>query len=86
MSAAEVIAEIETLPPAERAAVVEEALRSLGLSDKTIERRLRRLAHPEVPASFWNGVEDMEDGRSVDMETALYETPPPHILNRENRP
>ena len=82
MSAAEVLAEIETLPVAERAAVVEETLRRLGLSNKNIERRLRRLAHPEVPASFWDGVEDMEDGHFVDMETALYETPPPHVLDR----
>ena len=77
MSATEVIAEIETLPTAERVAVVEETLRRLGLSDKTIERRLRRLAHPEVPEDFWAGIEDVEDGRVVDMERVMSGEPPP---------
>ena len=70
MSAAEVIAEIETLPVAELV---------------IIERAVRRLAHPDIPEEVWEGLEDMEDGRGVDMETALYETPPPHILARCRR-
>ena len=77
MSAAEVIAEIESLPVAERAAVVEETLRRLGLSDKAIARRLRRIAHPEVPEDFWEGMEDVEDGRVVDMERVMSGEPPP---------
>jgi len=83
MSAAEVIAEIQTLTPAERASVIEKTLPQLSVEQlKLIDRQLRRLANPEVPDSFWDGIEDSEDGRVVDMETALYETPPPSVLDR----
>jgi prevent-host-death family protein len=29
-----------------------------------------------IPASFWQGLKDIEEGRVVDMETALNEPPP----------
>ena len=83
MSAAEVIAEIETLPEPERVIVAEETLRRLAPDDlKIVGRMLRRLENPDIPAEVWDGFEDYEDGRFVDMETALYETPPPHVLDR----
>ncbi len=62
MSAAEVIAQIETLPEAER---------------KIVERALRRLTHPDVPEEIWEGYEDYEDGRFVDIDLVLREEPPP---------
>ena len=62
MSAAEVIAQIAALPEAER---------------KIVERTLRRLTHPEVPEEIWEGYEDYEDGRFVDMDLVLREEPPP---------
>jgi alkylated DNA nucleotide flippase Atl1 len=69
--------ELNSLPRAEQARVVEKTLRQLTAEErKPIERLLRRLQHPEVPESFWQGVEDHEEGRTVDMETALRETPP----------
>jgi hypothetical protein len=73
----QLLEEISTLPRLERARVVEEALRQLTSEErKPIERLLRRLQHPEVPESFWEGVEDHEEGRTLDMETALHERPP----------
>ena len=70
MSAAEVLAQIEALPEAER---------------KIVERALRRLNHPDVPEEIWEGYEDSEDGHTVDMETALFEEPPPEVLDRSLR-
>ena len=45
-------------------------------SNKAIERLLRRLENPDIPEDMWRGMEDAEDGRFVDMETALTEKPP----------
>jgi hypothetical protein len=77
MSAAEVIAEIETLSANELVEVTQRALRRLAPGDlKAVERALRRLAHPDIPEEVWEGYEDYEDGRVVDLETALHEEPP----------
>jgi septation ring formation regulator EzrA len=83
MSAAEILAELPTLSDAERAQIAEQSLRQLDPELlKLIDRKLRRIAHPEVPEEFWEGLEDMEDGRTADMETALHEDPPPWVLDR----
>jgi hypothetical protein len=77
MSASEVLSEIKRLPPGERTVLLEEVLRNLSCEErKPIERLICRLQHPDVPESFWAGIEDHEDGRTVDMEMALRETPP----------
>jgi hypothetical protein len=77
LTAAQVLEEMKSLPSAERARVVQETLRNLKPEQRrNIERFLRRLQHPEVPETFWQGVEDHEDGKTVDMETALREAPP----------
>jgi hypothetical protein len=77
MTAAQLLEELNTLPRPERARVVEQTLRQWSFEErKPIERLIRRLQHPDVPESFWEGVEDHEDGRTVEMETALRETPP----------
>jgi hypothetical protein len=77
VTASEVINEIKTLPSQDRARVVEETLRNLAPEERrSVERLLRRLQHPEVPEAFWQGVEDHEEDRTVDMEIALRETPP----------
>lgn len=76
MTAAEILQEFKALPNLERSQVVEQALlQSTAEERKPIERLIRRLQHPDVPESFWAGVEDHEDDRSVEMETALRETP-----------
>ena len=77
MTTAELIEEIKALSAKDRTLVVEEVIRhATPEARKSIERLLRRLQHPDVPESFWQGVKDHEDGRTVDMETALRETPP----------
>ncbi len=53
--------EMNTLPGQERARVMEETLRKLTAEErKPIERLIRRLQYPDVPESFWQGVEDHE--------------------------
>jgi len=77
MSVAEVIAEIQTLTPAERASIIEKTLPQLSVEQlKLIDRQLRRLAHPEIPEEIWEGYEDAEDGRFVDEGLILNEEPP----------
>jgi predicted transcriptional regulator len=61
MSVTEIIQQIEALPKAERAEVIE---------------YIHRLEEAEVPESFKKGMADIEAGRVVDMETALNEPPP----------
>ena len=36
-----------------------------------IERLIRRMENPDIPEDVWRGIENTEDGRFVDMETAL---------------
>jgi hypothetical protein len=68
MTAAQLLEELNTLPRPERAHVVEQTLRQLSFKErKPIERFFRRLQHPEVPESFWAGIEDHEDDRTVDI-------------------
>jgi hypothetical protein len=77
VTAAQLLEQIKGLPATERTYVVEQAVRQLTAEErKPIERLLRRLQHPDIPESFWEGVEDHEDGGVVEMETALRETPP----------
>jgi len=64
MSAQEIIKEFQALPPAERAEVAKFVME-----------------HDDswVPESFKQGMKAAAEGRFVDMETALFETPPPHL-------
>jgi Mg/Co/Ni transporter MgtE len=64
MSAQEVIAEFKELPPAERALVAKFVMEN---DDSWI------------PDEFKEAMKDAEAGRFVDMETALFETPPPRL-------
>ena len=64
MSAEALIEEIKALPPAERQRVI-----------KFI------VEHDDswIPESFKQGMAEAAAGRVVDMESALRETPPPHL-------
>ena len=64
MSAQEIIEQIKELPPTERAQVTKFVIES---DDSWI------------PDEFKDAMKDLEVGRLVDMETALSETPPPHL-------
>jgi hypothetical protein len=64
MSAQEIIEQIKELPPTERAQVAKFVVEN---DDSW------------VPESFKEGMKAAAEGRFVDMETALFETPPPHL-------
>ncbi len=64
MSALDVIKEFKELPPAERAKVAKFVVEN---DDSWI------------PDEFKDAMKDAEAGRFVEMETALRETPPPHL-------
>lgn len=69
--------ELKALPEAERTRVISEALRELSPTTiKTLERRLRRLAHPEVPEDVWTGFEEAEDGQGVEIKDEHFAHPP----------
>ena len=69
--------ELKILPEPERSRIISEALRGLSPSTiKTLERRLRRLAHPEVPEDVWIGFEEAEDGEGVEIKDEHFERPP----------
>ncbi len=76
MSTAEIVKELETLPRLERADVAKKILQSLCRDDKVVARIMQRIENPDIPEDVWRGIEDAEDGRIVDMEAALHETPP----------
>ncbi len=76
MSAQEVIEQLEALPPIEQASVARRVLETLCHDSKLVERTMRRIENPDIPEDVWRGIEDAEDGRLVDMETALTEKPP----------
>jgi hypothetical protein len=64
MSAQDIIEQIKSLPPKERAAVAKFVVEQ---DDSWI------------PDDFKAAMKDAEEGRCVDMETALFETPPPRL-------
>lgn len=64
MTAEAIIEEIESLPPAERVRVVKFVVEQ---DDSWI------------PDSFKQGMADAAAGRLVEVDTALRETPPPHL-------
>jgi hypothetical protein len=63
-SAQEVIERFKALPPQDRADVA----KFIAEHDDSW-----------VPESFKEGMKAAAEGRFVDMETALFETPPPHL-------
>jgi len=80
MTATDVIREVETLPRGEKLNVLRHLATTVNGDDaahrKVIERLLRRLENPDIPEATFRAMEDVEDGRVVDMETALYQKPP----------
>ena len=64
MSAQEIIEQIKSLPPGERATV----LKFVADQDDSW-----------IPDEFREAMNDAEDGRCVTMERALFETPPIHL-------
>jgi hypothetical protein len=61
VSAKEVIAEIDALPPAERKLVLE---------------HIYKVTEAEIPEAFRRSIADALSGKGVDMEVALSQVPP----------
>ena len=76
MSTVDILKEVEALPRPERAGVAKRILQTLCGDANVVERLMRRVENADVPEEVWRGIEDAEDGRLVDMETALYQQPP----------
>ena len=80
MTATEIIQEAKNLPKADKLQVIHHLLGAVDGGDagqqKAVERLLRRLEDPDNPEEMFRAMEDVEDGRTVDMETALHEKPP----------
>ncbi len=77
MSTAKLTKELAALPEAERLRILRETLRELyPHSDKAIERLLRRLENPDVPEDFWEGLEQAEDGKALDVRDEHFSKPP----------
>jgi hypothetical protein len=64
MSAQEIIEQIKSLPPLERAEVA---------------RFVVEQDDAWIPEDFKEAMKDAEEGRYVDMQTALSQTPPAHL-------
>ncbi|MBE2204322.1 MAG: hypothetical protein IAE94_08300 [Chthoniobacterales bacterium] len=77
MTATTLEKELLEVPSPERGKVIGAALRAIyPEGGRTLARLIRRLENPDIPEDVWRGIEDAEDGRIVDMETALSEAPP----------
>lgn len=77
MTADEIMREVEALSPAEKAEVARSALRQLYPNNETAVRRaLFRLDHPEIPDEFVTGMEELEDGKGVEMKDEQFVHPP----------
>lgn len=77
MSTSEMIREFEGMPAEERHGVLRTLLARLyPRCEKSIERLLRRIEHPEVPEDVWEGFEEAEDGRGIEMRDEHFDNPP----------
>ena len=82
VTAADIIKEIRALPPDEQRRVLAEAIEEVSSHEPKetatlLQRAQRRLEHPEVPEDVWEGFEQAEDGKLVDLDTALSQPYPP---------
>lgn len=77
MTATKLANELKTVPEAERAKLISAALSDLyPNSGKFIERLVRRVEHPEIPEDVWQGFEECEDGKAIEMKDEHFDQPP----------
>jgi hypothetical protein len=77
MTTAALKRELHALPEAERARLIGSALKNLSpASIQTLERQVRRLAHPEVPEDIWVGFEEAEAGLGIEIKDDHFAHPP----------
>ncbi|HUJ72150.1 MAG TPA: hypothetical protein VLZ30_07885, partial [Verrucomicrobiae bacterium] len=70
------------LPRDEQCRVLTEAIEEVSPHERKdiarlLQRVQRRLEHPEIPEEVWEGYEQAEDGKLVDLDTALTQPYPP---------
>ncbi len=71
MTIAEILQELESLVPSDRAEVIRQALNNLyPQNSKVIDRLLHRLANPDVPEAVWRKLETEEDSAGAESGTA----------------
>ena len=77
MSVTEITQELAALPEAERLKALRTTLHQIyPQADTAVARLLRRLEHPDVPEEFWEGLEQAEDGKTLDVRDEHFERPP----------
>ena len=77
MSATEMIEELAAMPDDQRRHALKAILSRLyPAGEKNIERLLRRVEHPEVPEDVWEGFEQAEDGKGIEMRDEHFDHPP----------
>jgi hypothetical protein len=82
VTAAQIIKEIKALPRDEQCRVLTEAIEEVSAHErkdiaKLLQRVQRRLEHPEIPDDVWEGYEQAEDGKLVDLNITLTQPYPP---------
>ena len=76
MTAIQIIEEIKALPHDEQRRVLTGALEEVSAHErqavaKLLHRVQRRWEHPMIPGDVWVGYDQAEDGKLVDLDTAL---------------
>lgn len=71
------IEELTAMPDGKRRETLKAILARLyPAGEKNIERLLRRIEHPGVPEDIWEGFEQAEDGKGIEMRDEHFENPP----------
>ncbi|HEX4084969.1 MAG TPA: hypothetical protein VHY22_08670 [Chthoniobacteraceae bacterium] len=77
MSTSQMIEELTAMPEEERHEALKTVLgRLYPVGQQAIDRLLRRIEHPEVPDDVWEGFEEAEDGKGIEMRDEYFENPP----------
>ena len=77
MSTTEMIDELATLSEEKRREALQAILGRLYPGGaRIIERMLRRIEHPEIPEDVWEGFEEAEDGKGIEMRDGHFDNPP----------
>jgi hypothetical protein len=77
MSATEMIEELSAMPDEKRRETLKAIFARLYPGGgKNFERILRRMEHPEVPEDVWEGFEEAEDGKGIEIRDEHFDNPP----------
>jgi hypothetical protein len=80
MTLMDIIHQTESLSLSDKVIVIRRWMETMddggGGHRKTVQRLLRRLENPDIPGGVFRAMEDVEDGRTVSMVTAMSQKPP----------